>query len=78
MEGDGMTREEHLAWCKERALEYLDRGEVRDGFMSMLSDLRKHIELEGHIGIQLGVGLMLTPGWIENEREVRHWIEGFK
>jgi hypothetical protein len=72
-----VTRDERLAWCKERALEYVDRGDVSQGFASMLSDLRKHPDLESHIGIQLGVGLMLVPGWITNAHEVRHWIEGF-
>lgn len=27
---EGMTRDEHLAWCKERALRYADRGELAD------------------------------------------------
>ena len=72
-----MTRAEHLEWAKKRALECLDRGEVREGFTSMLSDLRKHPELENHIGGKIGVEFMLLPGWIDNEREVRNWIVGF-
>jgi hypothetical protein len=38
------TRDEHLAWCKQRALEYLDRGDVLNAMTSMLSDLSKHQE----------------------------------
>lgn len=71
------NRDEHLEWCKKRALEYLDHGDVRQGFTSMLSDLNKHPETRNHKGGEIGVGLMLLPGWIDNEREVRHWIEGF-
>lgn len=72
-----MTRDEHLAWAKKRALEYVDHGDVRQGFTSMLSDLTKHEELKGHKGAEIGVMFMTLPGWIDNEREVRRWIEGF-
>lgn len=72
-----MTRAEHIAWCKERALEYVDRGELSNAIASMLSDLRKHPETENHIGGALGAGMMLIPGWVSNATEIRKWIEGF-
>ncbi|MGO9450599.1 MAG: hypothetical protein ACLQDV_06055 [Candidatus Binataceae bacterium] len=37
-----MTRAEHLAWCKKRALEYLDRGDTVSAVSSMLGDLAEH------------------------------------
>ena len=33
-----MIRQEHLDWCKKRALEYCDKGDVQDAFASMASD----------------------------------------
>jgi hypothetical protein len=72
-----MTREEHLEWAKRRALEYLDAGDSRQAFTSMMSDLRKHPELENHIGGTIGVGFMMLSGWIDNPVEVRRWIVGF-
>lgn len=75
--GSDVTRDQHLLWCMERALALVDRGEVREGFTSMLSDLTKHPELEHHKGGELGVMFMMLEGWIDNEREVRRWIEGF-
>ena len=42
-----MTRDEHLEWCKKRALEYLDSGDISNAVTSMLSDLSKHNELRG-------------------------------
>jgi hypothetical protein len=72
-----MTREEHLEWAKKRALEYLDVGDSRQAFTSMMSDLRKHPELENHVGGQIGVGFMMLSGWIDNPVEVRRWIVGF-
>lgn len=75
--GSDVTREQHLLWCMERALTEVNCGRVREGFTSMLSDIRKHPELENHIGGKLGIGFMMLPGWIDNPVEVRRWIEGF-
>lgn len=72
-----MTREEHLEWAKKRALEYLDHGDPAQGFTSMLSDMRKHPELENHPGNTIGAGFMCLPGWITNTAEVRRWIVGY-
>lgn len=37
-----MNRDEHVAWCKTRALAYVDAGDLNNAFASMCSDLRKH------------------------------------
>lgn len=71
-----MTRAEHLAWCKQRALEYLDRGETRDALASMFSDLGKHEGTKGHAGIQVGVTMMMM-GLLTEPEETRRYIEGF-
>ena len=73
-----MTQDEHLEMAKKRALEYLDRNDPQQAFTSMLSDLGKHEELQNHVGIRMGVGLMMVPGWISNPVEVRRWIVGFR
>jgi hypothetical protein len=65
-----MNRAEHLAWAKQRALEELERGSHINALASMISDLRKHPELENHIGILLASGCF-TP------TQTKHWIEGF-
>jgi len=72
------TREEHLEWCKERALEYADRGELADAVASMGSDLDKHPDTRGgpgHIAL-----LNLAMLYIANHdaQGVRRWIEGFR
>ena len=71
-----MTRAEHLAWAKRRALEYVDAGELANGVASMISDLKKHPELEDHAGIMLGT-MYLAGGMMRTLEEVRKWIEGF-
>ena len=70
------TRAEHLAWCKKRALEYVDRGDAVNGLTSMFSDLDKHPETKDHKGTQIGVMLMMT-GALSSPAEARRFIEGF-
>jgi len=71
-----MTREEHLQWCKERALEYVDAGDLQNAMTSMFSDLGKHKETENHVGIQLGY-MMLISGMLSTPAQVREFIDGF-
>ncbi len=70
------TRAEHLAWCKKRALEYVDAGDNQQAFASMASDLGKHPETEGHGAIQLGM-MMLMGGHLESAHKMREFINGF-
>ena len=70
-----MTRAEHLAWCKQRALEYLPH-DPQQAFQSMCSDLNKHDETRGHIGVELGM-MQMMGGHLDTPDRMRHWIEGF-
>ena len=71
-----MDRAEHLEWCKKRALEYVDNGDVQGAFASMASDLQKHDGTSGHIGVQLGM-LQLMGGMLNGPDDMRRFIEGF-
>ena len=71
-----MTRQEHIKWCKQRALEYLEPGQfysVADAVASMGSDLRKHDEV-GDMSALTMLGIMEIQN---GEGAVRKWIEGF-
>lgn len=70
------TRAEHLAWCKQRALEYADRGDMTNAIASMGSDLNKHPETEGHSGMELMM-MMAMAGQLDRPGELRKFIEGF-
>lgn len=70
------TRAEHLAWCKKRALEALDRGGATEAFVSMLSDLRLHPETAGHAGLTLGM-VQLAAGRLNTQEAMRRHIEGY-
>lgn len=71
-----MTRKEHLDWCKKRAIEYCDIGDVQEAFASMSSDLQKHPETANHIGIDFGMMQMMC-GMLRTQEQMRHFIEGF-
>lgn len=69
------TRAEHLAWCKKRALEYCDAGDVRQAWASMASDMRKHPETENHMALELGFFMLMHHN--PTTAEMREFIEGF-
>lgn len=71
-----MTREEHLNWCKQRAREYLDKGDTANAVASMLSDLGKHEETKA-AGASMGmIGLFAAAS--SNLDDARRFIEGFR
>lgn len=70
------TRAEHLAWCKTRALAYVDSGDLKNAFASLASDLNGHPETEGHSAAQLGMMLMLA-GHLGTADQMRDFIEGY-
>ncbi len=71
-----MTRAEHLAWCKQRALEYVDQDDLTNAWASMVSDLNKHSETEGHSAIELGM-MLLMNGHLSTPLDMRKFINGF-
>ena|SRR3990167_8495969 len=71
-----MNRIEHLTWCKKRALEYVETGDLNQAYASMASDLGKHMETADHPGIQLGM-MLLMSGRLGTSAEMRKFIEGF-
>lgn len=76
------TRAEHLAWCKQRALEYLDTGDLNNAFASFISDMNKHAETREHMN-NPGVVMLrdqvfraMTTGRITPD-QMRRFINGF-
>lgn len=63
-----MNRVEHIAWCKSRALQYCDAGELQNAFSSLASDLGKHDETKGHAAVELGMGLLMSSNLDTQER----------
>jgi hypothetical protein len=72
------TREEHLAWCKERALWYCDMGDLQQAFNSMGSDLGKHPETKSAEKLMASLGVpLLMAGHLNTPEKMRKFINGF-
>lgn len=71
------TRAEHLQWCKDRALELVDAGDLQQAFASMCSDLMKHPQTAHHQATNaFGMELMMI-GALDTPEEMRKWINGY-
>jgi hypothetical protein len=78
MENAYGTREEHIAWCKERALAYVDQGDLTNALASMASDTRKHPENDTPTVAALLAfeGVRCVMG--DDAAGMRRLIEGFR
>lgn len=75
-----LTYSEHMRWCKERALRYLDSGDTINAVTSMLSDLDKHPETSLTMREAFGLALAmdgLGKAQRGDSAAVRQWIEDF-
>jgi hypothetical protein len=72
-----MTRAEHLQWCKDRAIEILDKGgSPAEAYASFASDMGKHNDTANHSALQLGM-MMLFGGHNQTNEEMKKFINGF-
>jgi hypothetical protein len=72
-----VTRDEHLAWCKKRALEYVNLGDLARAVANMASDLKTHPDTDNPALNGLAtIGMMyVTDG---DKAAVHRWIESFR
>lgn len=72
-----MTREEHLKWCKERAIQEMDfYGEPSKGIISMMSDLRKHPETQSETLMALCMMKLMNPSSLTRQGVI-DFLNGF-
>jgi hypothetical protein len=71
------TRDEHLNWCKERALQILESGDIPGAFASMASDLGKWNGGALYDDVDLSFLRMDAILFCKTAEQMRHWIEGF-
>ena len=73
-----MTRQEHLQWCKDRALEYVKRGDNVNALASMLSDLGKHDETAHSLKSCGPLAMMMQmSGQLSTAKQMEDFIKGF-
>lgn len=73
------SRADHLQWCKDRALEYLDPGphfSINDALASFASDMLKHPETKDHPALLLGFQMQMA-GLLDTVPAARKWILDF-
>ena len=72
-----MERTEYIEWAKKRAIEFLGETEdVTGAYSSLVSDLTANDETKNHIGINLGMRMMMI-GKLQTAEEMRRFIDGF-
>lgn len=69
-------RAEHLQWCKDRALQYVDADDLPQAFASMASDLGKYPETANGPFVISGTVLMIS-GKLSTAHQMRKFINGF-
>lgn len=70
------TREQHLEWCKKRAMEYVDVGDTTQAYASFASDMAQHPETNKHAALGIGL-MMLMNGQLDAAEKMRKFINGF-
>ena len=70
-----MTAAEHFAWSKERALEYVNKGDAGGAMSSFIQDLANHEGTSGILDIDLQ-GLFLGEVMIDGVVGARRFING--
>jgi hypothetical protein len=71
-----LTRDEYLAWCKGRALEYVDAGDLTHAVVSMASDLKAHPDTDNPaLDGLIRIGRMYASDG--DKAAVQRWIERF-
>lgn len=70
------TRSEHLEWCINRAMEYINRDQISEAYSSIISDLHKHPETISAFGTQ--ILLMIMIGGDLNKNELLNFINKFE
>jgi len=71
-----LRRQEHLEWCKKRAIEYIENNDLAQAFTSFQSDMTKHPETANHPALQFGALLFFTQN-LSKPFQMKEWIDGF-
>lgn len=72
------TEAEHMQWCKDRALAYVERGDLTNALASMASDIRKHPGTDNGANATL-LAMLGVQAVVNNDTAgMRRLIEGFR
>ena len=71
-----MTRQEILQAALKQAEPYLEQGDFSQAWTAHTSELKKHKETKEHLGIELGIQLLMA-GFIGDVEKMREHLQGF-
>jgi hypothetical protein len=71
-----ISREDHLQWCKDRALEYVELGDLSKAIASMTSDIQKHPQTRLSPPVERALLIPILFNQLD-EKKVSEWINGF-
>jgi|HubBroStandDraft_2_1064218.scaffolds.fasta_scaffold12081_2 hypothetical protein len=74
----GLTRDEHLKWAKDRALEFADQGDTGGALTSLMQDLALHPETaaRAEVVLELGWRQAIAGVFDRAPQDLREFIEG--
>jgi hypothetical protein len=72
------TRQEHLDWCKQRAIALVDAGDISGAITSFVSDVTTH-PLTEDVAKTVGTlgAMMLLAGHLSTAQQMRDHINGY-
>ena len=71
-----MTRDEHIAWCKKRAIEYVEAGNLSHAVANMASGLKTHPDTDNPaLNGQAMIDMMYVADG--DNAAVQRWIQRF-
>ncbi|HCM53340.1 MAG TPA: hypothetical protein DIS59_00110, partial [Candidatus Magasanikbacteria bacterium] len=70
-----VSREDHLRFCKERAIELAEAGKLDDAVMSFMSDMGKHPKTAEHPALEL-LFIRNAMGHLKIKGELIEFING--
>lgn len=69
------TRKEYLDWAKQRAIEYVQAGDIPNAWTSFVSDLANDERTNDHPAIMMG-NQLLFGGLLSTKEQMKEFIEG--
>ena len=70
-------RQTHLQWCKDRAKEHLEKGDIANGMASFMSDMGKHEETAKTMNNGLSKMICMQALMSNNAQECIRCVDGF-
>jgi len=68
-----MIRKEYIEWCKKRALERVEKGELAEAIVALSNDMSKSSKTIDHPLIDYGM-ILVIAGYFSTAKQVKEFI----